>query len=180
VTEYEELSAYAQFQIPGHQYSVVRFPLAEEWVPIAVTVAKVLAEQLEITFDSKPEPQPVPQTASASAPTRTAPPQPRTGQSNQYVVAYCPEHDNAPCQLSAPKYNPDGDKLYHPLNEEDQYKLDDGRLVKNHNLYWRQSVDANGDSNYGKLIPQPGQKQSHGGGTYEPQPEYATPANEPF
>jgi hypothetical protein len=179
VTEYEELSAYAQFQIPGHQYSVVRFPIQVDGPADAVAIAKELADQLDLMFETRVQVV-IGGSTTSSAPQRSAPAQPRTGQSNQYTVAYCPEHDNAPCQLSAPKYNPDGDKLYHPLNEEDQYKLDDGRLVKNHNLYWRQSVDANGDSNYGKLIPQPGQKQSHGGGTYEPQPEYATPANEPF
>lgn len=175
----EQSDAYAQFQIPGHQYSVVRFPLSEEWIPAAITVAKELADQLDLAFGGRVEVH-VMESAGAPAPQRPAPAQGGSGQSDRFTVAFCPEHDNAPCQLSAPQYNKDGDRLYHPLAPDDQYKLDDGRLVKNHNLYWRQTVDANGESNYGKLIPQPGRKQSAMGGTYEPQPEYVTVDNEPY
>src|SRR5690606_11066021 len=85
------------------------------------------------------------------------PPQRQANSGRRTAAAYCPEHNNAPCFFSAPRYNRDGDRMYHPLPRELWTKDDRGGDVSNHSLYWRQTVDANGDTNEGKLIPQGGE-----------------------
>ena len=138
---------YLQFQIPDVPYSAVRFSIAGD----GETVREEAVRALQAAFwfrdkflDTFPEPEQEEQQER---------PQQRQQAPRGNAVAYCPEHDMAPCVLSAPQYNKDGDRLYHPLNPADQYKNQRGDLVKNHNLYWRQTVDASGESNYGKLIP---------------------------
>lgn len=85
----------------------------------------------------------------------------------QRPVAYCAEHNMAPVFLSAPKYNADGDRCYHPLDRRDQYQRE-GRVVQNHNMYWRETVDENGESNRGVPLPGDGGGRGRGEEEYDP------------
>lgn len=151
---------YAQFQIPGHPYSVVRFPLTQDWVAIAVEMAVQIADELERAF---PEPD-APVQEEQRPRFRPAPAQ----QPRQQAVAYCPDHDMAPMQPSAARYNPEGDKFYHALAKP--VRGQDGREVKNHTLWWRLTVDAEGNSNDGKVIPGVQQRRPVAAGDRDEEP----------
>ena len=75
----------------------------------------------------------------------------------------------APMQPSARQYNPDGDKFYHALT---QPVMKDGKQVKSHTLWWRLTVDADGNSNEGKAIPaaQAQQRSAAGAGHQDEEP----------
>lgn len=150
---------YAQFQIPGHQYSVIRMPLERVWISTAVAVARELADALDAAF------APLEQGGGMQAEQRSAPAQRPSGPSSDGAIAFCPDHDNAPMKLSAPQYNKDGDKFYHPL---DRPIRRDGKEVKSHTLYWRQTVDAHGESNEGKFLPGATRRPVNAGRSDEP------------
>lgn len=66
------------------------------------------------------------------------------------AVAYCAQHGGAPVFMSAPKYNKDGDRCYHPLDGRD--RVPGGGA--NHNMYWRETVDERGNPNSRETLPQ--------------------------
>lgn len=143
--------AFVQFGIPGVEGGAVRIPFVDDAEAMRAEIVrglKLASYTREKFLGAFPEAEP-PAAGSEHA-NREEPPH----RGNQAAVAFCPEHNNAPCRFSAPKYNKDGDRMYHPLPREQWTKDDRGGDVKNHSLYWRQTVDANGESNEGKLIPQ--------------------------
>ena len=159
--------SYLQFQIPGYPYSAIRAPLTPEDVDYAVSVAVQLQAALDKAFggdqheetretlearedDGRVTYDRPPQRAQQRAP--MARPRPHD------APAFCPEHDMAPMRFSAPQYNPDGDKMYHQLDERDWREDARGALVKNHTMWWRQTVDADGNSNDGVAMPAPARR----------------------
>ena len=54
---------------------------------------------------------------------------------------FCPDH-KVEVFKTAPQYDKDGDRYYHPLPESEWTRLPDGRMAKNHNLYARQLTTA--------------------------------------
>jgi len=52
---------------------------------------------------------------------------------------FCPEH-GVPVQLTAPQYNPTGEKYYHPLPQSEHYRNEHGTIVKNCNKWLSQVV----------------------------------------
>lgn len=142
---------HVEFGIPGIPGGRVRIPLLDDAEQLRAEVVrglKVAAYVREKYLGMFPDTEPPTNPEHAS---REDPPSRR--QAPAGAVAFCPEHNNAPCRFSVGRYNKDGDRLYHALPESDWYQHE-GKTVKNHNLYWRQTVDANGESNEGKLIPQ--------------------------
>ncbi len=143
--------AFVQFGIPGVPGGVVQVPFVDDADALrteivrGLKVASYTREKYLGTFPELDAPATPPEHRREEPPAR---------QQVAVAVAFCPEHNNAPCRFSAPKFNKDGDRLYHPLPQEQWTKDDRGGVVKNHSLYWRQTVDANGQSNEGKLIPQ--------------------------
>ena len=69
------------------------------------------------------------------------PPQTQQRAQGRGTGLFCPEHGTEVLKTAA-KYDQTGDKFYHPLPENEQYRLDDGRLVKNCNLWRSQLLDA--------------------------------------
>ena len=156
--------------IPDVPYSSVRASLPAGSDPgtlddIAMRVVEMAANiraQMIVAFpfldrDNIPERVPVETRVDQQAPRQQRPQQrPQAGGGRpgggQRPVAYCAEHNMAPVFLSAPKYNIDGDRCYHPLDRRDQYTRE-GRVVQNHNMYWRETVDESGESNRGVPLP---------------------------
>ena len=137
-------AGYMQFALPGHPYSVMRFSWGAdlEWhVAESVKLRNALDEAFaqpetdDTAGDTRPVPNQQPQQGRAPAQ--------NTGSG---TGVYCPQHQ-VECLKTKREYDPDGDRYYHPLPEDEQYYLDDGRLAKNHNLYYRHTEDRNGKSN---------------------------------
>src|SRR3990167_2515693 len=80
--------------------------------------------------DEKPLARPAPQAAPAAG--RQQAPQRATGY-------FCPAH-GVPVQLTAPQYNPTGEKYYHPLPPSEHYRNEHGTIVKNCNKWLSQVV----------------------------------------
>lgn len=87
------------------------------------------------------------------APTPAPPQETRSAGAPRGVVAFCAEHGMAPCRLSAARFNKDGDRLFHALDEADWHEDERGAVVKNHSLWWRETVDRDGKSNEGRPVP---------------------------
>lgn len=170
-----EAASYMQWGVPGVPFSAVRVPLSHDpaqgaaWIDLGLRASKYLAEHYEKTFPGADV-----RLGESPTPRREAQRAPQRAQGGDMGV-YCPEHNNAPCQLSKPEYNKDGDKFFHALEERDQYRNQRGQTVKSHTLYWRQTVNAQGESNAGKVMPGPGVKPAQdseswdvGGGDIDP------------
>ncbi len=144
-----EAASYIQFGVEGVPYSAIRIPLSNDpkqgaaWIGLALRAAKYLAEQYAETF-RRPVPSGRQERSQEATQPREAPRAAGTG-------VWCPEH-KAECFKTKPEYDKDGDRWYHP--QAGLPDLPDGRHVKNCNLYWRQTVDADGESNQGKEMPQ--------------------------
>jgi len=65
---------------------------------------------------------------------------------------FCESH-NAEMRKSDPKFDKDGDRWFHSLDEAQWYTTSTGATAKNHTLYWRQTVDSDGESNAGREQP---------------------------
>ena len=137
-------AGYMQFALPGHPYSVMRFSWGAdiEWyvaesVKLRNALDEAFAPEDDTAVDTRPAQQQRQQPQQRRAPSQ--------GQSAGTGV-YCPDH-NIECYKTKPEYDKDGDRYYHPLSEDEQYYLNDGRLAKNHSLYLRQTVTVDGESN---------------------------------
>jgi hypothetical protein len=142
-------AGHIEFGIPGVQGGFVRIALLDDAdamrneIVRGLKVATYTREKWLGTFPEVEADHTPPEHKRDDPPQRQAP---ASG-----AVAFCEEHGMAPMQPSAPKFNPEGDKFWHPLNPPARR---DGKDVKSHTLYWRQTVNAAGESNDGKLIPQ--------------------------
>lgn len=158
--------ATIEFGVPDVPYSKVtvhvnEYPSIDEAVESAVYIAAslrqaMLAEWQHLDPDAvKPEPQQRPRpSGEAYARPQQARPQQARGSAPQRggggrggaPIAYCPEHDDAPVFLSPPQYNRDGDKCFHYLDPDD-------KRAGSHSIYWRLTVDEDGNSNADVPIP---------------------------
>jgi hypothetical protein len=104
-----------------------------DWVALMKAV-KAQEDAYREVFGGSPQPAQTPQNRPQQAS------RPQGGGSG----LFCPEH-RVEVRKTDPKYDKDGDRYYHPLQPHEHYKLPDGRDVKNHNLYFRQLVDTQGN-----------------------------------
>ena len=125
----------------------VRIPLKAQYAYIEATFdSPVEVNEQELydlvarLDDAAPQQEPAytPRNDADRAPAerRQAPPPQR---SRGGTGLYCPDH-GVEVQKSAPQYNRDGDKYFHPLPESEWYRMPDGRTGKNHIVYKRQLV----------------------------------------
>lgn len=177
-----EAAPYIQFSMPSVPYSAIRIPLSNDpkqsaaWIDLAMRAGKYMAKQYAEAF---------PQAAATTQPQATAR-VPQRAQATGTGV-YCPEH-HVECRKTDAKYDKDGDRWYHP--QDGIPDLPDGRHVKNHNLYWRETVDKDGETNQGKVMPAPSRRPAlagarrQGSDGYEddPDPGYddSEPSDMPF
>lgn len=132
------------FGIPGVPFSSVRVDIDSE---DSETTAKAIDRAVGVAFyvqkkylERFPEAKEQPRQTTGrpqGRPQRPAPARRGTGY-------YCPDHDVEVFKTD-PKYDKDGDRYYHPLPEDEWYQMADGRTAKNHNLYYRQLVDDEGN-----------------------------------
>jgi hypothetical protein len=141
------------FDVPGDRpYSMIRnVPcyLAEEGYAKIIASFQLFASVRDSMFENAIEQdEPQPQQQQQAQPQRQQPQQ-RTAAQGQSAGTgvFCPEHGGVECLKTRQEYDKDGDRYYHPLPEGDQYYANDGRLVKNHNLYLRQTINVDGESN---------------------------------
>ena len=143
--------AHVRIAIQGVDYSYVEVPLTENaaetkaWLDRGIGAAAYVARKLvpEPVRDAPEGPSGRAQRPQQGQPvSQTAPRRSAGGRGTGY---YCPDH-NAEVLKTAPQYDKDGDRYYHSLDRADWYRLDDGRQVKNHNLYLRQLVDREGQA----------------------------------
>jgi hypothetical protein len=143
--------SHLEFSIPGVAGGVVRIDFLDDAEAMRAEVVrglKTATYMREKWLGTFPEAE-----ADHTPPEHKREEPPQRAPAATGAVAFCPEHNNAPCQFNIARYNKDGDRMHHPIPEADWY-MHEGRQVKNHNLYWRQTVNAAGESNDGKLIPQ--------------------------
>lgn len=149
------------FGVEGVPFSQVFIPLTREAIVQGVAAARLLFEAYREAFPplqsapGDPGPAAAPRDYGDQLPRQTRP------QNEAYIVGFCPEHRDerglqAAVKLTAPQYqDPERhDKVYHPLLEKDQYPdKRTGQPVRNHNFYWRLTVDADGYSNKDRPVP---------------------------
>lgn len=148
------------FGIPDVPYSQVRTPLSDEGIIQAVHAAVKFRDAF---LDAFPVMQAAPPpAASGEGRQGSAPPPAQRRQGNQPgAVAYCPMHNMAPVLMSVPKYqNPEGDKCYHEFPQPVQ-DPQTGKWVKSHTMFWRQTVDSNGNPNGPHNLPHAGIAEQH-------------------
>jgi len=108
---------------------------------VAAVSMSSLAVMPEVEDEEHPEPK-----RRGVAPNRDA------RRTSAGTGVWCPDH-NEECRKSDPKFDRDGDRWYHALDQSDWYQTSTGATAKNHTLYWRQTVDSNGESNNGQEQP---------------------------